>query len=368
MKKIGLLIFVIILFSPLQSWAADLFIMPQNLDVYTGQSFVVEIFIDSKEKINAIETEIIWPTDKLILENINNGGSVFDLWVTKPIIEQTGKIKIIAGATKGFVGKNNKVADIFFRTKDRSGNFDIVLDEQTKILKADGQGTEVKVNLMPANYGLVEGFWYMPIITSKNQPDENKWYSNKIFDVHWQKNSEYSYSYLLSRDQSVIPDEDPEEVLYDIKYENLDDGLYYFHLRARDKNDNWLSKVTRRAMIDSTRPEHFEVAITGHDKYFGLGNSLIFTAYDKNSGIDNFQIKYSDKSWEIITSPYKINKKQCKQEVIIRVFDKAGNFLDKSIELPGAFNWQLVLLIVFVFILIIILILYLIFRRRHARS
>ena len=64
---------------------------------------------------------------------------------------------------------------------------------------------------------------------------------NPIFrwESLWDGSGITNYSYVLDQNKYTIPDTIGEGLTNSIKYSNLSDGEWYFHIRAKDGAGNW---------------------------------------------------------------------------------------------------------------------------------
>ncbi len=86
-------------------------------------------------------------------------------------------------------------------------------------------------------------------------------------------------------------------------------------------------------IYDNNPPESFKIHLTRNEEIFGGDYFLVFTAQDKGSGIDHYEVKetrdvidnLAGEKWETVQSPYRINDQTLKSFIYIRAVDKAGN-------------------------------------------
>ncbi|MFZ2555219.1 MAG: cohesin domain-containing protein [Minisyncoccia bacterium] len=89
----------------------------------------------------------------------------------------------------------------------------------------------------------------------------------------------------------------------------------------------WLTQVGE----DATPPDAFEIQVLSEKDIFGGKYFIVFSALDKQSGIDHFDI-YERGAWKRIESPYQLRDQALRNPVQVRAVDKAGN------ERIGAFD------------------------------
>lgn len=376
----NLLFTIILLFFPLLSWGAVLYIMPQSQDVWQGDSFIAEVWLDTEgETINSVEGKLIFPQDKLRVLGISEGGSVLSLWLQPPaFFNNEGSISFAGGKPNGFSGQGQLFSITFSANQrlDQRVSADINFKKDSRVLLHDGRGSLAFLSFGEGNYQLISKPANLPVITSSSHPNENKWEQNNNLNLRWKLIEGAEYSYLLSHDPLSVPDEitdKPEGGLMwqgDMAYRGLADGIYYFHLRQNIK-EGWTPKITYRAMIDTTPPEAFQPQIAEIDgkKY------LVFAGSDNTSGIDFYEVKEkapSDSlgtSWQKASSPYLLEDQRPRSIIEVKAVDRAGNERLAEItppSLPGKFKWQdIVLPTLILFGLIIVWLLWRRYTKKH---
>lgn len=330
--------------------ASTLFFLPQSQDIYSGETFVLEARIDTEGRaINVIDGGIEYPSDKLEVVDIADGDSVVSLWVKKPAYNaDKGEINFTGGVPRGFAGEGD-IFKIVFKAKEGvvSGE-EIKFRENTKVLLNDGSGTEDQLKYASSDFKVSKKPAGMPVISSNSHPDQDSWYSEGNLNLRWDLVEGAEYSFLISRDPLAevdeVPDKPEGELVWmgDMNYNGLEDGIYYFHLRQKLQGEGWSSKITFRAMIDSTAPERFTPKITEIEgkKY------LVFNTRDAVSGIDHYEISEEKnrqigdfnlddlipgsnvsnyKSWIVVSSPYLLRDQDLESNIYVKAIDRAGN-------------------------------------------
>jgi len=335
---------LIILFFPLSARSAMLYLIPQSQIVYQGDSFIVEVRINTEdEEINAVEIGLTFPADLLEVVDFSKGNSILTLWPAEPKIQE-GEISFLGGVPGGFNGEGLLAKINFFRKE--TGKSEISFKEDSKVLLNDGKGTPAKLSLSEGNYEIIKKPEGLPIIFSRTHPDQNKWFKSNNLHLHWDLIEGAQYSYLLSYDPLAEPDETPDkpegELIWmgDMEYEGLDDGIYYFSLKQELSDEDWSLPLSYRAMVDATSPEAFRLE-TGRDpslfegKYF-----LSFATQDKMSGIDYYEIKEGKRDFKKATSPYLLEDQSLGKKIIVRAYDKAGNYREAEIKPSYKITWK----------------------------
>jgi hypothetical protein len=96
-----------------------------------------------------------------------------------------------------------------------------------------------------------------PVVSSLTHPGQGTWYSNNDPSFNWTA-SDISgisgYSYELDQNPGTIPDEASEGTATSTSYNNVADGTWYFHVRARNGSGLWGATAHYRVNIDATPP------------------------------------------------------------------------------------------------------------------
>ena len=90
---------------------------------------------------------------------------------------------------------------------------------------------------------VVSGTPPAPVISSSTHPDEEAWYCNRNATFTWTTPSDASgiacYSYTIDDSSTTTPDTVCDTTGNSKSYTNLEYSIRYFHVRAKDNDDNW---------------------------------------------------------------------------------------------------------------------------------
>jgi len=140
-------------FVPVRAEASVLYLMPQSQTIYQGDTFLVEVRIDTEgEEINAIEGNINLPLDLLEFIDFSKGESILSLWVKEPGISDN-LLSFIGGIPGGFKGEE-KIGRIILKGK-MEGKGEINFKEGSKVLLNDPLGTPAKLSTFGANFTIL---------------------------------------------------------------------------------------------------------------------------------------------------------------------------------------------------------------------
>lgn len=140
-----IILFTLCAFSPFHVEAAELRLDVSKIDVRVEEEFVVEVFINIDESVNAVEGKIVFPKDILEVREIRDSNSSVNFWIEKPSISPDGEL-VFSGITPGgFSGVNNLIFSTVFKAK-KEGTASISTIK-IKALQNDGLGTELPLTL-----------------------------------------------------------------------------------------------------------------------------------------------------------------------------------------------------------------------------
>ena len=330
--------------------AATMYPSPSSGSYDIGQTFTVTVYTSSADQaLNAISGTLSFPTDKLEVTSLSKSGSVVSLWVQEPSFSNSsGKVSFEGIVLNpGYKGSAGKVISVGFRTKS-SGTADVTFSSGS-ILANDGQGTNIlnglgtgrfaievpasgpaapEADTPPASVGTLAA----PKITSITHPDPDGWYANTTAEFAWSLPSGTTGARLLVGHQpQATPTVTYAPAVEYKKLEDLDDGVWYFHVRLKNST-GWGGVAHFRFQVDTQDPEHFTMAQVEEDDLTNPTRSFNLDATDATSGISHYTIQIDDADaieWydegdHVYTTPV---LGPGKHTIIVNALDKAGNFL-----------------------------------------
>ena len=265
-KKI-LFLGLVLSFLPIFTFSATLYLEPKEETHKLGDHFAVKIRIDPEgECINTIAVDLSFPKNILLVEGINLGDSIINIWVEKPSsldikkINEEGKIYFAGGIPGGFCGRipgdpgsTNIVAEIRFLIPSmivgevQEQEAEIKLLETSQVFLNDGRGTQATMNLK----------------------------SSKI---------------------KITPE------------------------RGGEINE-WRQKL----LEDTIPPESFEIQIQKDPAIFDGKYFIIFQTTDKETGVDYYMVKEGEREWRVAKNPYLLENQNLDEEIKVKAVDRAGN-------------------------------------------
>ena len=132
-----------------------------------------------------------------------------------------------------------------------------------------------------------------PSTSSLTHPDEDKWFDDDDPSFEWDTPEDPSgiegYSYVSDQSGSTIPDKTIDTTGNSKSYTDVADGIWYFHIRAKDNTKNWGSADHYRVKIDTENPPAPVISSQTHpDEHALYSNndpSFTWTTPSDTSGI-----------------------------------------------------------------------------------
>ena len=338
---------------------ASLYLSPSSGSYTVGGLLSVSIFVSSTDQaMNAASAVISFPQDKLEIVSLSKSSSIITLWVQEPSFSNTeGRVEF-AGIVlnPGFTGPSGKILAINFRIKT-AGSALLTFSEGS-VLANDGKGTNILSAMGGGTYNIqstivapsaeekeeeyvppaIGGIPAAPVVSSSTHPDPDKWYSNNDPEFSWSLPSDVDgVSIYFSESPTSNPGPLSDGLFSSKSYENVEDGIWYFHIKARNSY-GWGAITHRKVLIDTEPPEPFKIIVEKED-ITDPRPILYFDTTDALSGIEYYEVLWGDdKSQKITladlkTNPYKLPPLPPeKYKVLVNAYDKAGNFTPASTE------------------------------------
>lgn len=378
-KYLGFLSFITVLtFSPLlvgaQSVSVDasrlirkpeITLSPRSGSFIEGSTFDVPILLNTNGvSINSLEVRLNFDRNKLEIVRPTGSESIIGVWVEPPRFDnKNGTASYVGVITNGITTNSGLIGTVTFKAKS-SGRAVVYIGSDSKVLINDGLGTEIESEFGRSEYSILVKPPEGVKVFSDTHPFQGQWYNNNSPTISWEKDlGVEGFSYVIDNIPSTVPDNKIISQDTTTAYENLADGLWYFHIKAR-KNGAWSNTGHFLVRIDTNPPARFKPDIsylTTKDRIADKTLISFFTT-DNLSGIDRYEVGVIDKSdtsnaspiFVEVESPYQVPVSGSGyMNVMVRAVDGAGNVVDVSLDIePQTFvnsffksNWLLLVLI-----------------------
>lgn len=323
---------------------AEIQFSPKNGSFVEGSTFDVPILLNTKgNSINSIELRINFDKDKLSIIKPSNGSSIIGVWVEPPKYDNArGTASYVGIVPNGITTESGLIGSITFKAL-KTGQATVRVGNESTLLLNNGIGTEITFESIRANYTIIPKAPEGLNIYSETHPFQNDWYKNNSPVISWDNNSGLEgYSFELDNKPSTIPDNEIDSTDITKSYENLSDGLWYFHIKAI-KNGVWGTTGHFLIRIDTVPPADFKP----ESNYVVAALAIVertlisFFTTDNLSGVDHYEVGVIDKNQPTTESPVFVETESPYQvplkagsnlRVIVRAIDKAQNVRDVSID------------------------------------
>ena len=400
MKKLLLFLLILILsFAIIPSanaQSASLYLSPSRGNFTIGSTFTVSIYLNTEgNEINVVQADLKFPPDKLQVTSPTTGSSFVSEWLTPPSYSNTqGLTSFKGGILGGITTSSGLVSSITFRAVS-SGIARIRFLEGSRVLLNDGKGTDILTISVDGEYNIVIPPPEGPRVFSSTHSSPNIWYSDANPAFNWEREIGISdYSWTFDQNPKGIPDGVSEGMVTFTSFSDINDGIWYFHLRQKQKGV-WGKTSHAAVKIDATSPNDFVPEIETYTRIVGYQTVVYFETDDNFSGMDHYEVSIIDLSASEPTpsffteqvSPYKVPvKKAGKYNIIVRAIDKAGNIQEnearfrimtplithiegKGIKIKGTLlPWWLIWVLIFVSLVVLGIIVYFLYKKLLKRN
>ena len=251
-----------------------------------------------------------------------------------------GTVSFVGGAPESINTSSGIISIITFRVI-KAGEAVINILPSSSVLAHDGKGTEILSERIGAVFTLKPRPPEGPRVFSQTHPDETRWYNNNHPVVSWERETGVTdFSFVLDGYPQTIPDNVADTQETTKAFEDLGDGLWYFHIKAKQAGV-WGGASHFLLRIDSTPPVPFEPKVEFLLAAI-LGRAFVtFFTTDVLSGLDYYEVAVIDKTEPPVESPVFIETESYYQiprfnsgysRVIVRAVDNAGNVRDASVD------------------------------------
>lgn len=296
MKKVTFIILISIIFSLIapstHGAGVSLYLSPRSGTFSVGSTFDVSIFVNTEgNSINAVQVDLKFPPNLLQVTSPTAGSSFISVWADQPFYSnREGVISFKGGVpSPGINTSAGLVSTITFRTK-APGVATISFSDSSRVLLADGKGTDILKTTMIGEYTLIISPPEGPRIFSSTHPSLTNWYKDNNPNFHWEKEPGVTdFSFSLNQDPKGIPDNVSEGSFTSTVFNDVADDILYFHLKAK-KGGIWGGTSHYPIQIDTTPPKDFDINIEEIGKITGSRFFAHFSTVDLLSGIDYYEV------------------------------------------------------------------------------
>lgn len=254
------------------AFAARIFFEPANNVHEIGESFTINVRMDTQgENINAVDLTILYPPI-LEIKSISKSGSVIQLWVQEP--SYTGAGVLISGGSPGGIKSSNALIAKITAKARAIGDGAFQLTPSSSALLNDGEGTSARLTTGQVSFSVLAQPKKEPTPTPKS-----------------------GESTKPTPDSNASPETAP-------------------------KNKEEKTKEPK----DTTKPRNFKIFLGQDPRVFEGKYFISFFTTDSKSGVDHYEVKEGDGEYKIAQSPFLLSDQSLGSVVRVRAYDGAGNY------------------------------------------
>ena len=350
MKKVFFILIILIISFGVASVAkaegASLYLSPQTGTFFVGSTFDISIFVNTGgNNVNAVKVDLKFDQRKLQIASPTAGRSFIAVWISQPTFSNIeGEASFQGGVpSPGINTSSGLVSTITFRAIQPGEAIVSILDS-SQVLLDDGKGTNILSSVGRGVYKIVIPPPEGPKVFSPTHPDQNKWYNNNSPTLSWEKEEGVTdFSYSIDNIFYGVPDNISEGDYTSVSYTDLEDEIWYFHIKAK-KGNTWGGITHYILIIDTTPPAAFALSFepTLKSPVMTAREPIVsFITTDSLSGISHYELKLVDLTetpqkketgfFVEVSSPHQLPSLATGEyEVIVRAFDRAMNWQDSS--------------------------------------
>jgi len=362
---------------------ASLSFDPETKNIEQGKSFNLNIIVHPNgELLDTGRAFVSFPADLLTVENFSLG-ELFPNVSPGNIIDNKNGYLSEGGFRKGSQTSESGVfGTITFSAKKEgratvqtiSGSRLISIGEEKINLAGLGQAViEIKAALVPEFLPEVSKI-EIPAkeeksfleVKSSSHPSQISWYNINKVVLNWEitgvpKKTVSSYFYALDKEPVSDSDLKLGKEISEKIFENIEDGVWYFHLKVKFTDGSFSEVVHFKVMVDTVPPGPIVPVLDQTKITEGENTYLRFGTTDQTSDIAYFEVGL-DNIFSKQRSPYLLKNLSVGEHTIaVRATDMAGNSVlgETKINVAAKPSWEKYGKLIVVLLILLIVVVYL---------
>jgi len=331
----------VVLYQPSQTiYNSTLHITPEAGVIDLSHSQKIDVQLSSGgEPINTIYLKIDYDAEEVLVEDILLVQSVChpDLIFENEIDNDAGYVRFGCSIPNpGFFGRDGGIVSLMIRPLG-TGSIGFTFGPETRVLANDGVGTDVLRTTTGAGYRVLDYRLVnlsnqidQVLLFSPSHPNSMRWYNKEILFMYWPQISGVRYFYSIDKnpDGEALLSQELSSNYLSALLEG--DGEYYVHVQAQKSDGSYTNTGHYPIRLDFTPPEKPIVKASHSQLKIGEILRLSIETTDSMSGLQRAYYYRVDDSILLPTGEniniYFIDPGE--HNVMVRVFDKAGNYSD----------------------------------------
>jgi len=354
MKKISVIFTILVgLFLVNTVYAASasvIYFSPSVKTVNVGSVFNIKVLVDPKgTALDTVRAAVSFPADKLEATYFSLGslypnsspGNFIDN--KRGLIYEGGAIfggNTLLNGTFGIITFKAKSAGL--ATISLSNRSRLILAGEEKINLANSGSVNITINNNKVEEPTGETAPQKQVVAGQvlvnsiSHLDQAQWYNHNNVELNWQmsETSSPALSYLYNFNQD--PESNPDKVITTTSktFDLVDDGVWYFHIKAKLSNKIFTDVVTHKVMLDASAPNKLMVVLENNDIVENEITKVHFATIDSISGVAFYDLAVDGGAFSQQSSPYVLEGlKAGDHTIIVRALDQAGNVTSDAAKL-----------------------------------
>ena len=323
---------------PYPLYNSTLRIQPESGVFSTDFERTVEVLVDTgDEYVNSVSVSLVFDPAIFSVEDIITETSFCSFFLEKIIDNKKGTVQFSCGLPNpGFSGNTGTVMSLRIKPK-AVGTSTFVFTNETRVLANDGLGTDVLRFASNASYTIEpskhKGDGSL-VVFSSTHPNSARWYATPTIDINWGFQNNMVYVYALDAIPDTIPSTKNQTTDNNITLTAPHDGVFYFHIATL--RGAVVDTVTHfKIQIDTSPPSDVVVKASADSVAPGDLVRLEFTAKDAMSGLQKVSyVSFGSGVFLPVGQQVYVPMTHIGiEDVVFRVYDQAGNYVEKQLRI-----------------------------------
>lgn len=170
-----------------------------------------------------------------------------------------------------------------------------------------------------------------PFVSSLTHKEQEKWYQERRVEFTWRPGSALPVAgYFVAFDQGSTTDPSDIRASDETTFvqENVQDGVWYFHIKAQLQDKSFSGVEHYKVQIDGTPPRPIVPVIERLQLNEGEENTISFGTTDDTSGIDHYEISLNNAPYQVQESPVSLQNLAAGDYIVkVKAGDRANNVI-----------------------------------------
>ena len=326
---------VMVLIAPVaQAASATMSLSTDVQTIQRGQTFDVVIGVNPNgEELDTARAVITFTPGVLSIEDSELTGSFNRTSPGNSANNSTGKLSLGGFTLEGPITRSGEYARASFRAQ-QTGTATITVSPDSRLISAGEEkidtafvsSVEITVEDAQDDQEVAR-----LAVSSDSHKNPAIWYSNNTVDLSWEVNqagaTDLTGFYVTFDQQS---DTDPTVFVsastLSRTYSDVEDGVWYFHIKGQHENGKQTKTVHRRVAVDTTPPNELAVTFSYSQLLETETTEAFFGTTDDTSGVLYYEAAINRGAFEPHVSPLTLgNMPVGTYFVEVKAIDKAGN-------------------------------------------